>query len=422
MLFRKNRLPSISIVAPAFNEEKNIISSVKSLLNLKYPDYELIVVNDGSTDSTLNLLISTFQLIRTDYLYKTSLSTAPVRGVYRNSNLPNLVVVDKSNGGKADSLNTGINVANNEYFCGIDADSLLESEALLKLASLTLDETAETPALGGNILPINNCKVDNGQIQEIHVPNNLVARLQTIEYLRAFMIGRLGWQQIKSMLIISGAFGLFRKERIIGIGGYLTSKGIYHKDTVGEDMELVVRISRMLREMKQKFVTLYAFNANCWTEVPEDLKSLKNQRYRWQRGLVDILFYHKKMMFHKSYGVIGLIAMPYFFIFETLGPIFEIQGYLLVVLAGILGILNTNVAIMLFISAVLIGVINSLVALLIAERETQYFSLRDLSRLVIIAIAENFGPRQWISFWRVLGQFQVIFGQGDWGKVKRRGI
>jgi cellulose synthase/poly-beta-1,6-N-acetylglucosamine synthase-like glycosyltransferase len=160
----------------------------------------------------------------------------------------------------------------------------LESDSLLKLASLTLDESRETTALGGNILPIISCKVNNGQIYEIHAPKNVIARFQAVEYIRVFMIGRLGWQQINSMMIISGAFGLFRKDRIIGIGGYLTSKGQYQKDTVGEDMELVVRIGRMLREMKQKFVILYAYNANCWTEVPEDLKSLKNQRYRWQRG------------------------------------------------------------------------------------------------------------------------------------------
>ena len=422
MLFRKRMLPTISIIAPAYNEEKSIVSSVKSLLNIKYPQFELIVVNDGSSDETLPSLIKAFQLIRTDYQYKVSLETAPIRGIYRNASLPNLVVIDKSNGGKADSLNAGINVANHEYFCGIDADSLLEPEALLRLASLTLDEVTETPALGGNILPINSCKVDNGQIQEVHVPKNLVARLQTIEYLRAFMIGRLGWQQINSMLIISGAFGLFRRDRIINIGGYLTSKGKYQKDTVGEDMELVVRISRLLREIKQKFVTLYAYNANCWTEVPEDLKSLKTQRYRWQRGLVDILFFHRKMLFNVNYGVTGLVAMPYYLIFETVGPIFEIQGYFLVVLAALLNILNIKVAIMLFISAILAGVINSLVALLIAEREENYFSIKDLTKLVVLAIVENFGPRQLISFWRVLGQIQVISGQSGWGKIKRKGI
>jgi cellulose synthase/poly-beta-1,6-N-acetylglucosamine synthase-like glycosyltransferase len=422
MLFRKKMIPSISIIAPAFNESKSIVSSVKSLLNLKYPDYELIVVNDGSKDETLNNLIEAFQLVRTNYRYKTSLVTAPIRGIYRNDSLPNLIVIDKSNSGKADSLNAGINVSRNEYFCCIDSDSLLESDSLLKLASLTLDESRETPALGGNILPINSCKVNNGQIYEIHAPKNVIARFQAVEYIRAFMIGRLGWQQINSMMIISGAFGLFRKDRIIGIGGYLTSKGQYQKDTVGEDMELVVRIGRMLREMKQKFVILYAYNANCWTEVPEDLKSLKNQRYRWQRGLVDILYFHRKILFNKTYGQIGFIAMPYYLIFEMVGPQFEIQGYFLVIVSILLGILNAEFALLLFISVILLGMINSIISLLIIEREESYFSIRDLIRLIWIALIENFGPRQWISLWRVLGQIKMIFRSGGWGSIQRKGI
>ena len=422
MLFRKRMIPSISIIAPAYNESKLIVSSVKSLLNLQYPDYELIVVNDGSKDETLNNLIEAFQLVRTNYRYKTSLNTAPIRGIYRNDSLPNLIVIDKSNSGKADSLNAGINVAKNEYFCCIDSDSLLESDSLLKLASLTLDESSETPALGGNILPINSCKVNNGQIYEIHAPKNIIARFQTVEYIRAFMIGRLGWQQINSMMIISGAFGLFRKDRIIGIGGYLTSKGQYQKDTVGEDMELVVRIGRMLREMKQKFVILYSYNANCWTEVPEDLRSLKNQRYRWQRGLVDILYFHRKILFNKTYGQIGFVAMPYYLIFEMIGPQFEIQGYFLVLVSFLLGILNTEFALMLFISVILLGMINSVVSLLIIEREESYFSIRDLMRLIWVALIENFGPRQWVSLWRVIGQIKMIFRSGGWGKIQRKGI
>jgi len=422
MLFRNKMIPSISIVAPAYNEEKTIIASAKSLLNLNYPDYELIIVNDGSKDDTLQKLIQTFNLVRVDYIYTTSLQTAPIRGIYRNPSLPKLVVIDKSNGGKADSLNAGINVANKTYFCGIDADSLLEPEALLKLASLTLDESKETPALGGNIFPINGCKVDKGLITEIHIPSGALGRFQTIEYLRAFMAGRLGWQQINSLLIISGAFGLFRKDRVIGIGGYLTEKGKYQKDTVGEDMELVVRISRLMRERMQPYRILYSFNANCWTEVPEDLRSFRNQRFRWHRGLIDILYFHRKMLFNKTYGKTGLIAMPYFFIFESLGPMIEVQGYIMIVLAAILGILDTNIALLLFISTILLGIIVSLSALLISTKETHYFSFKDLMILIFFAIIENFGPRQLISFWRFHGQLTILFGKGGWGNIKRRGV
>lgn len=422
MLFRNKMIPSISIVAPAYNEEKTIIASAKSLLNLNYPDYELIIVNDGSKDDTLHKLIQTFNLVRVDYVYTSSLQTEPIRGIYRNASLPKLVVIDKSNGGKADSLNAGINVANKTYFCGIDADSLLEPEALLKLASLTLDESKETPALGGNIFPINGCKVDKGLITDVHIPKSALGRFQTIEYLRAFMAGRLGWQQINSLLIISGAFGLFRKDRIIDIGGYLTEKGKFHKDTVGEDMELVVRISRLMREKMQPYRILYSFNANCWTEVPEDIKSLRNQRFRWHRGLIDILYFHRKMLFNRAYGKTGLIAMPYFLIFEALGPMIEVQGFFMVILAAILGILNVKIALLLFISTILFGIIVSLSALLISTKETHYFSYKDLKKLIFFAVIENFGPRQLISFWRLHGQLTILLGQGGWGTIKRRGV
>ena len=422
MLFRNRMIPSISIIAPAFNEEKSIVSSVQSLLNLKYPDYELIVVNDGSKDETISKLIEAFKLIRVDYQYQVSLDTVPIRGIYRNHSLPKLIVIDKSNGGKADALNAGINVANKEFFCGIDADSLLEPEALLRLASLTIDESKETPALGGNVCPINSCKVDKGLITEVILPKKHLARFQTIEYIRAFMAGRLGWQQMNSLLIISGAFGLFRKDRVISVGGYLTAKGKYKKDTVGEDMEIVVRISRMMREINRKYKILYAFNANCWTEVPEDMKSLRNQRFRWHRGLIDILYFHRKMMFNRRYGSTGLFVLPYYLIFEAIGPMIEIQGYIMVVLAAFLGILDEKIALLLFATTVLLGVLVSITSLLIAEREEQIYSFKDLMKLLLYAIIENFGPRQVFSFWRILGQFHVIFGQSGWGKIKRKGI
>jgi cellulose synthase/poly-beta-1,6-N-acetylglucosamine synthase-like glycosyltransferase len=422
MLFRKGMLPSISIIAPAFNEEKNIIASVNSLLNLKYPDYELIVVNDGSKDDTLISLIEYFELIRVDHIYEGSLATAPVRGIYKNPSFPKLIVVDKSNGGKADSLNAGINIAQGTYFCGIDADSLLETEALLRLASVTLDESVETPALGGNIFPINGCQVERGMLEKIALPKNHLACFQTIEYMRAFMAGRLGWQSINCLLIISGAFGLFRRDRIISVGGYLTSKGVYQKDTVGEDMELVVRIGRLMREQKQKHVIGYAFNANCWTEVPEDLKSLRTQRFRWHRGLIDILYFHRRIFFNPVYGKTGFIAFPYFLIFEAIGPLVEIQGYLMVLCAALLGILDAKIALLLFVTTILFGIIVSLTSLLIAERDAEYFGPRELFRLVLYAVVENFGLRQLISFWRVFALFNLIFSHESWGQIKRKGI
>ena len=335
---------------------------------------------------------------------------------------PRLVVADKENGGKADSLNAGINIASKEYFCGIDADSLLEPDSLLKVAALTLDYGVETPAMGGNVFPINGCEVDRGKLTKIALPSNNLAKLQTIEYLRAFMCGRLGWAQINSLLIISGAFGLFRKERVISIGGYLTSNERYGKDTVGEDMELVVRIARLMREKKQKYRISYAYNANCWTEVPESLSVLKKQRDRWHRGLIDILFFHRKLLFNPSYGKMGLMGMPYFLIFEMIGPLFEIQGYLMVGLAAVFGLISTKLALLLFVSTIFMGVLISMASVLIAERQIYYFNYRDTLKMLAIALLENFGPRQVFSMWRVLGFMSAMKKPKGWGKMERKGF
>jgi len=422
LLFKTKMLPSVSIIAPAYNEAKTIIESANSLLNLKYPDYELIIVNDGSKDSTIDVLIKYFDLTRVDYGFRSDLHTKQVRGIYVNRSMPKLIVVDKANGGKADSINAGINISHKEYFCCIDADSLLEDDALLKIASLSLDEAVETPALGGNIIPINGCSVEQGQIKNIKIPENWIAKIQTMEYIRAFMSGRLGWASINSLLIISGAFGLFRKERVIDVGGYLTSSGKYEKDTVGEDMELVVRISRSMREHSQKYKIGYAFNANCWTEVPEDLKTLQKQRYRWQRGLIDIVTFHRKMLFNPRYGRTGMIAMPYYYIFEMMGPLVEIQGYLMVVLAAVFGLLYKELALILFVSTILMGVLISVSSLVIEEMDSKRFEAKDLITLIIYSVLENLGPRQLFSFWRVGGYFSMLKTPGGWDKAERKGF
>jgi len=422
LLFKPKMLPSVSIIAPAFNEAVTIIESANSLLNLEYPDYELIIVNDGSSDDTLERLIQYFDLKRVDHAYSVSLKTKPINGIYKNKAIPKLTLVDKVNGGKADSLNMGINISSKEYFCGIDADSVLERDALLKLASLTLDQGIETPALGGNIFPINGCLVEKGYLAEKLIPQNTVARFQNIEYIRAFMSGRLGWSSVNSLLIISGAFGLFRKERIIGIGGYMTKSGRYGKDTVGEDMELVVRIRRLMRELNLSYKICYAFNANCWTEVPEDMKSLRKQRFRWHQGLIEILIFHRKMLFNPYYGRTGILTMPYFFIFEMLGPFFEIEGYIMVVIAVLLGILNGQIAMLLFVTSVFLGVLVSISSLIIAEKDSIHFGMKEKTVLLLYAVIENFGPRQLISFWRVVGYLRMFVTNTGWGKLKRKGF
>jgi cellulose synthase/poly-beta-1,6-N-acetylglucosamine synthase-like glycosyltransferase/HEAT repeat protein len=422
LLFREGVLPSISVIAPAYNEVANIIESTNSLLNLSYPEYELLVINDGSSDQTLNRLIEYFDLEKVDLKIDIQIPAMPIRGVYASKNIPKLIVVDKANGGKADSLNVGINIAKHEYVCGIDADSLLEEDALLKIAAGTIDSSEESVAAGGNILPVNGCEVDRGHLNSINIPSNTVARFQTIEYMRAFLAGRVGWAEMRSLLIISGAFGLFRKKRVLQIGGYMTASGQYRKDTVGEDMELVVRLSRFMLEKKVAHKFHYIFNANCWTEVPESMNILYRQRDRWQRGLLDILTYHRKMIANPSYGTTGLVAFPYFVVFEAVGPLFELQGYIMVIMAGIFGLLNAKIALLLFISTILMGVFISSTSLLIAGAEVNRFTLGSSFKLLLYAVIENFGFRQVLSLLRVTGFFSSLKKPKGWGTMVRKGM
>jgi peptidoglycan-N-acetylglucosamine deacetylase len=422
LLFERDLLPSISIIAPAYNEEKTIINSVTSLLNLKYPKYEVVVVNDGSKDQTIDVLIDHFKLERKHPFFKLQLKTKMLRGVYVNKHIPNLIVVDKQNGGKADALNLGINVAKSDYVCGIDADSLLEEDALLKLMSITLDDTTEHIALGGNIVPVNGCIVDKGKIEKPGLGKNGLVRFQTLEYLRAFTTGRIGWSKLKSLLIVSGAFGLFQRKSIMETGGYLTISGDLKKDTVGEDMELVVRLTYQALTKNKKYRVEYVHHANCYTELPSDLGSFLKQRNRWQRGLLDILSYHRKLLFNPTYKQPGMIAFPYFFIFEMMGPFFETVGYLALLIGLILGILNTPLVIILLVVTIGYGIVISLFSLYIAERKTVFYSNKETLILVMMAIIENFGYRQFVSLHRIVSTFSALRENHVWGSQKRQGF
>lgn len=422
LLFSDNLLPGISIIAPAYNEEISIIDSVTSLLNLKYPNYEVIVVNDGSKDDTLIKLIEHFELERKHYSYDDSLSTKKVRGIYICKNIPNLVVVDKNNGGKADALNVGINISSKPFVCGIDADSILESDSLLKLASVMLDDTTPHLAMGGNIYPANGFTFNRGQVETYGIPKEIICRLQTIEYLRAFTSGRIGWSQLRSLMIISGAFGLFHKDTLIRIGGYLTISGSLKKDTVGEDMELVVRLTRDALERKEPHRVVYIYNAYCYTELPSDLKTLSKQRNRWQRGLIDILSYHRKLSLKPKYKQIGFIGYPYFFIFEFLGPFFEMFGYLMLIVALIFGLLNLEIILAIFTASIGFGIVISLFSLLMSEKEIKLMSAKETFILLLYAFIENFGYRQYISLHRVFSSFSALKESGQWGAQKRKGF
>lgn len=421
MLYQKGMLSAISIIAPAYNEEKSIIDSVQSLLNLNYPDFEVIVVNDGSKDRTLQVLIEHFELERRNIHIEKSIHTRAIQGIYLNKEIPNLVVVDKYNGGKADALNVGVNVAKNGYVCGIDADSLLAPDSLLRLMSSMLDYDDITLAMGGNIYAVNGSTVSNGRVEQFALPKNTIAKFQAIEYLRAFTLGRIAFSELKTLLIVSGAFGLFEKQILTEIGGYMTSSTL-NKDTVGEDMELVVRITRRAYETKLRFRINYVFHANCYTEVPESFSILKKQRNRWQRGLIDILSYHRQLILDPRYKQTGLVAMPYFFFFEMVGPLIEIQGYLALVVGIILGVSLLEIVLLLIIASILLGIVYSLLALYINESNQETLSFQDMLRLLWIAVIENFGWRQFISIYRGISYFSALKETHEWGQMNRVGF
>ncbi|MGQ9671798.1 MAG: glycosyltransferase family 2 protein [Candidatus Aminicenantales bacterium] len=415
-VFRLPLVKPISIIAPAYNEESSIVDSVRALLALQYPVYEVIVVNDGSTDLTLEKLVRVFHLEKTWRVFRKVIETKPVRAIYTSAAHPRLIVVDKINGKKADALNAGLNVSRYPLFCAVDSDSLLEKDALLKIVRPFLEDPDRIVAAGGIIRLSNGCKVKGGQVAQVHLPRNILARFQIVEYLRAFLGGRLGLSMLRSILIISGAFGLFRKDVVLQCGGY-------RRGTVGEDLDLVVRLRRYLHEMKRPFDIRFIPDPICWTEAPESLEVLARQRNRWHRGLIESLAPNLRMLFNPRYGVTGLIALPFYLTFEMLGPFIEGAGYVIFIFCLIFGGLNQPFALLFFLVAVIWGTLLSLLALLLGEYSSYpYPRLKDLLLIVLFSLLENVLYRQFLAIVRVKAFFDYLQGKKEWGRMTRKGF
>src|SRR5690348_3262490 len=323
LLLSSTLSPTISILAPAYNEEATIEVSLRALLALHYPSLEVIVISDGSKDKTVQVLIEKFDLVPVKTIYERKIETKPARTLYRSSTYPGLVVVDKENGGKADALNVGLSFARGELVCAMDADTLIEQDGLQRMVRPFLYAT-DVVATGGTIRVVNGSQVKHGRVEKTAVPTNLMAGVQVVEYLRAFLFGRLGWNRLGGNMIISGAFGLFRRDAVIHAGGYA-------HDTVGEDMELVVRLRRVGCEQRQRQRVIFIPDPVAWTEVPESLHVLGNQRDRWHRGLADVLWRHRRLFFNPSYGALGLLVFPYFVFGELLAPVIEATGLIIMI-------------------------------------------------------------------------------------------
>ncbi|MFN8668373.1 MAG: glycosyltransferase [Gemmatimonadaceae bacterium] len=407
--------PSISILAPAYNEEATIAESVTALLALHYANLELVVINDGSPDRTLDVLKERFELVPIHTIVWKRIETKPVRGLYRSRSHPNLLVVDKVNGGKADALNVGLNLATGDLVCVIDADTIVDADALQRLARPFLNYH-DILAAGGTIRIANGSTIATGRVTDPRAPRTFVAGVQVVEYFRAFMFGRLGWNLVGGNLIISGAFGLFRRDAVIAAGGYT-------HDTVGEDMELVLKLRRQAYEAKRAHRILFVPDAVAWTECPESLRVLNRQRDRWHRGLSDVLWRHRRMLFNPRYGVVGMWCFPYFVFVELLAPVVELLGWIGLVLGVAVGLLNASFAVLFFLMAYGIGAVLSMYALLLEEWSfPRYTRFSDRVRLVWFLILESFGYRQLTVVWRLRGLWKFLRGRTDWGRMERRGF
>jgi len=351
-------------------------------------------------------------------MYDPVIPTEAVRGIYMSTRpeWSHLVVVDKENGGgKADALNAGINVSRYPLFCAIDADSILERDSLLKVAKPFLEDS-RVVAVGGIVRVVNECVIQRGRLKEVRLPRHHLAVYQIVEYLRAFLSGRMGWSRLNALLIISGAFGMFRRKVIIDCGGY-------DRNTVGEDMELVVRMHRHLLDRRVPYRVVFVPDPVCWTEAPSRLRTLGGQRNRWHRGLLDTLISHRRMIFNGAYGRVGLLALPYFLIYEFLAPVVEGIGYLMLPILAAMGVLNLTMLWAFFLVSVVFGVFTSLCAVLLEEISFHRYPLpRDLLRLLWCAILENLGYRQLTVWWRLKGIIDYVRGVTSWGAMQRTGF
>jgi len=407
--------PTLSMLVPAYNESATILQSVQALLALYYPNLEVVVVNDGSKDNTLSLLIERFELVRINPMYQQSVPAKPARGLYRSRTHPNLLVVDKENGGRSDALNAAINLATGELVCAIDADTIIEPEGLERLIRPFLTGR-DVVAAGGTIRPVNGCIVQRGRVVIVHAPTRALAGIQVVEYIRAFLFGRVGWNRLGGNLIVSGAFGMFRRDALVAKGGY-------ERTCICEDMEAVVGVRRWGYEQSISQRVVYIPDPVGWTEVPESTRVLGKQRDRWHNGLTDVIWRHRRVLFNPSYGAMGMVSFPYFLLVEWLGPFVEAIGLLILPFLLFFGAVNVPFAILFFLVAYGYGLILSISSLLLEEFSFhRHETIRDRALLVIWTMLETFGYRQLTVYWRIRGAWNFFRGRSEWGAMERRGF
>jgi len=411
--------PSLSVIAPAFNESQTIIDNIRTLLSLYYNNFEVVVVNDGSTDNSMEKMIESYDLEKVNYYFDYRLPCKRIRGVYksRNRSFKKLTVIDKVNGGKADSLNAGLNVCRNDLVVSIDADSIMEPDALLKMVKPFMEAKEKKVIGAGGVIRIaNSCEISGGHIKKVHLPKKFFPRFQVMEYTRAFLMGRMAWSELDGLLLISGALGMFDREVVIKCGGY-------HTDTVGEDMELVVRMRRYMTDQNLSYDVVYIPDPLCWTEVPSTFKVLARQRSRWTRGTLETLITHRKLFFNKKYGKLGMLGYPYWLMFEYLAPIIEFLGILWFIFLVIIGKLNWPFFLLLTGFVYFFAVSLSIWSVLFEEMTFhKYEKRRDVLKLIGTAFLEPIFYHPMVMLMSIKGNIDKLFNRNTWGKMERKGF
>ena len=411
--------PTLSVIAPAYNESPTIIDNIRTLLSLYYNNYEVVVVNDGSTDDSLEKMIAHYELEKVNYFFDYRLPCKRIRGVYKSQNrsFKKLTVIDKANGGKADSLNAGLNVIRNDLVVSIDADSIMEPDALLKLVKPFMEAKDKRVIGAGGVIRIaNSCEISGGHIDKINLPKQFLPRAQVMEYTRAFLMGRMAWSELDGLLLISGALGMFDREILIQAGGYSTG-------TVGEDMEMVVRIRRYMVDNNLNYDVVYIPDPLCWTEVPTTVKVLARQRSRWTRGTMETLWTHRKLLFNRKYGKLGMLGYPYWLMFEYLAPIIEFLGILWFFFLMISGKLNWPFFLLLTGFVYFFAVSLSIWSVLFEEITFhKYEKRRDVLRLIGTAFLEPIFYHPMVMLMSIKGNIDKLLKRNSWGKMERKGF
>jgi len=420
VIIKSNYIPGVSVVAPAFNEGANVVYNVKSLLSLNYPKFEIVLVNDGSTDDTLQKLIKEFELVKVDFYYQEKIKTKPIRGHYKSTNplYSKLLVVDKENGkSKADASNAGINSTKYPLFICTDVDCILKNDTIIKLAKPFIESKKRVIATGAGIRISNSCEVKDGFLVKIHFPKGWIPRFQELEYVRAFLFGRMAWSQINGLLLVSGGLGMFDKEIAVAAGGY------WHK-SLGEDMELITRMRKYMYDNNLPFAIKYIPESLCWTEVPATKEILIRQRVRWSRGLIQTLYLHKNIFFNPKYGRTAFLIFPYFFFFEFLIPILEVLGIIILILGLFIVDVDYGNFFYLSLSIYFFYIIITFISILLDDIiYKNYANAREIITLVLMAIIEPFCYHPINVYASIKGYYHFLRQKEQkWGNMQRQGF